>query len=362
MRPIGWKYSLREALLALAGIAMILAIGRINVWWAIPLGAPLSFTAFALAAGTATPRSAARSLVTLPVGLSVLFMAAVFYCIRHTAAEPDTATIQIMLAMALAWLAAACVAANKTRLVMLAVPVLSELVILAHLKAPYAVEYYLPIDGVYLQDVKRDRWRSEFAGLRFTWEGANTALLERMLGHAESQWLHHCFTNPHIRDGNERVNIRSMIHSDHLSQVLALLPDDAARRTVLQGLTDSENLLRVHQGLLLECLSTMGFPPGFDSRSWWQHHAVLFRREPDPKQAIQTFWGWTDRIVQFAPGTNQRFDEIHDQLVAARYQETASGWGSDDAVSQFLFDRNLDIRGPLPPDMPPIGLYQVAWW
>ncbi len=77
-----------------------------------------------------------------------------------------------------------------------------------------------------------------------------------------------------------------------------MLPDDAARKTVIKALTDTENRLRVHQGLLLACLHDLKYPAGTDRNSWWLHHKEFFKSEHDPIVAASLTQGWLETLTE----------------------------------------------------------------
>lgn len=191
-------------------------------------------------------------------------------------------------------------------------------------------------------------------GLRFGHDGPNTALLEAHLGRLEPNWWQQAPRFPHIRDGNERVDSRSMIRSDNLAAILAMLPSKAARQQVLDGLADPENRLRVHQGLLLACLHQFGYPAGHDADAWWAAHASVFVREPDPVRAAEFAYGWHDEVHRLrSAGTG----EVDDQMRAVSYYVRGT-WGRnyDFGMAYQEIDRGPRAgRAGLPRG-------KVVWW
>lgn len=216
-------------------------------------------------------------------------------------------------------------ASARVRWALAAIPLLFHL----HLHAPW--------ESSHLQDVRGGREGVRlFPGLRFGRDGPNTALLERLLGPLEAEWRHQAIRSMLLidwRDGNERVNSRSLIRRDDYSEILAMLPDDAARRQVSACLTDARNLARVHQGLLLACLKALGYPAGHDATSWWAAHAWAFARIPDPEEAAAFVHGWTHA----ARGFGARDATIASQLRAVEYQERGS-WGGDLELGRAFYD------------------------
>jgi len=248
---------------------------------------------------------------------------------------------------------------------------------------------FVPWQCYRLQDLRGGRVGAEvWPCFRFGKDGPNTALLESHLGPLEPIWEHQCIGSMMFylgdwRDGNERVNSRSIIRQDYLPELLARLPNDEARRQVLSCVTEPENLLRVHQGLLLVCLKTLGPPPGYTVDSWWKKHAVLFYIERDAETSTRLVWGWLERTEHFAPGYTsgkqpnyiEKFWDIEDQRRAAEYQQNG-GWGGDHLFGEAwseLRDKVIGQRAqvardskqwrpfswPLPRSQ---GGADVAWW
>lgn len=223
----------------------------------------------------------------------------------------------------------------------------------------FYASFFFPLESDNLVDIRSGRFGVALlpTGFRFGRHGPNSALLQSYLGPLTPEWSHSSIRSMLLhtwRDGDERVNSRSIIFRDSLPQILNRLPSDDARRQVLRCVTDSDNLLRVHQGLLLTCLNEWGYPPGFDANSWWVRHALLFHAEYDVTSAIELVWGWTDRIREVQ---EDRPREINAQLYAADNQEKGS-WGGDVDFRRF-FELRLaqdDPSKPLRPDN------RVAWW
>lgn len=138
-------------------------------------------------------------------------------------------------------------------------------------------------------------------GLQFGKKGPCTAMLESYVGPLEPNWSYQAPYSPYIRDGNERVQSRNVIRYEYFPEILEMLPDDAARQTVIKALTDTENRLRVHQGLLLACLHDLNYPAGTDRNSWWLHHKELFKSEHDPIAAASLAQGWLENIDRVYP-------------------------------------------------------------
>ncbi|REK07884.1 MAG: hypothetical protein DWQ37_20995 [Planctomycetota bacterium] len=159
--------------------------------------------------------------------------------------------------------------------------------------------------------------------LRFGHDGPNTKLLESYLGPLPPNWWQQAPNFPGIRDGNERVQSRNPILRDYLPDILEMLPDDAARKQVLTCLVDTENRLRVHQGLLLACLMELGYPPGLNAETWWEAHRDLFKCEHDPVAAAKLTRGWLRKIERRPIEPSSAMSSLYR---AADYQERGS-WG-----------------------------------
>jgi hypothetical protein len=238
------------------------------------------------------------------------------------------------------------------------VPIAFQVLIPLYLLQPRAVEAFIPLDGDYIQDVRGARGGVDFSGMRFGWKGENTALLESHLGPIQPQWKHSCSLSFGVRDGNERVDSRSIIQQEFLGDLLALLRDDEARRMVLKCVTDPTNLLRVHQGLLLVCVYQWGYPPGHDAASWWTKHRWVFYAERDPHQAWRVMWGWREKIE--AASRDHEWP-ISSQLHAA-YDQEGGAWGGDRKLGE-LFDREPFWRlSPQRPKVQNLGVDQLDWW
>ncbi|HVJ80203.1 MAG TPA: hypothetical protein VNC50_03950, partial [Planctomycetia bacterium] len=210
----------------------------------------------------------------------------------------------------------------------------------AALTTAYFLFILIPLWRYPLLDLRGGRrgFESLPGRFRFVTDGPNTALLEAWLGPLNPDWRNTNTRNGLLDTFNDggyvRVNRFNLIFLESLPKALERLPDDSARRRVLACLTDSSNLLRTHQSLLLACLVEIGFPPGTDSDSWWAKHAWVFRQERDPVRAARDAWGWRERIPSqpdrndirlliravtfqelFGLGGNESFGEAHHNLV-----------------------------------------------
>ncbi len=226
-----------------------------------------------------------------------------------------------------------------------------------------------------IQEIHRGGVGVSFLGLNFGWPGPNTAMLQEQLGPIRDEWRHLASLRV-ARDGNERVNCTSLIYDSDLRKILAKLPNDAARKQVLQCLTDSRNYMRVHQGLLLTCVYVLDYPPGFDKERWWNRHGEFFTREHNPKVAIQKLWGMAEATESFAPGHDdagspyEQFSRIAHQRRAAEYQITGA-WGGDDEFGllneemfalQFVKAQRDSHRADYNWAVSEFRLTPVAWW
>lgn len=211
----------------------------------------------------------------------------------------------------------------------------------------FLLSLIVPLESHWIQDVHGGRegtvvlpWQ-----LRFGRSGENTERLERYLGTLEPKWRHRSIRSMAMsrwNDGNERVNSRSLIYSESLERILLFLPDSAARQQVLSCLTDSSNLLSVHQGMLLAALDLKGYPNGYDRETWWDAHRWIFVSEPSGVRAAYLTQGWTRRcdsyILSDSRGVYQeQFDLLASQVRAAKYQEEGTSWGGDPAFVEGVF-------------------------
>jgi hypothetical protein len=225
----------------------------------------------------------------------------------------------------------------------------------------YYLTFFTPLQRNLLQDVHGGRYGWEILphGFRFAHTGRNTRLLQTYLGPLDAQWEQRCIDFMLLgdwRDGNERVNCHNLIFSRDLAAILERLPSDAARREVLMSLTDSANLLRIHQGLLLTCLKELGYPPGMNSQTWWDKHAWLFQPEHDPTRAVRIVYGWSARLREYS-----NIDAISGQLAGVNYQEIGTWGGDRNFGDEFLKVEEQLQRGRSKKELA-IGLNYIDWW
>lgn len=168
--------------------------------------------------------------------------------------------------------------------------------------------------------------------LRFGGDGPNTKLLEKHLGTLEPEWRQRFSLPRGSRGGYERVHSLSLIYSVSLPKILLRLPNTDARQQVLACLTDSKNLLRVHQGLLLAALEAKGYPDGYEAGSWWKKHQWFFVVEDSALRATYLTDGWARRFNTYHESlererSSRRSNELARQVSAAKRQEGISRGG-----------------------------------
>lgn len=242
------------------------------------------------------------------------------------------------------------------------------LFVAANLVVPDLFLYRNPLaDPYYWIDVRGGRQVTEVApGIWLGGAGENTVLIEHYLGPVPAQWQMAYPRSPHVRDGDDRVDAKNIIHHVGLADTLAMLPGDDARRRALICLTDPANRLRVHQSLLLVALKTLGYPDGLDAESWWRAHSDLFRAESDPVAAARVVVGWRAKIEESAYHRLAEIPrELSRQFRAARYHEQGS-WGRDYEFGEAyreLPEARREFRyqpgeGEQPVPSPP----NIVWW
>lgn len=224
----------------------------------------------------------------------------------------------------------------------------------------YYLTFAFPLERHRLQDVHGGRigWQIEPHGFRFGYAGPNTRLLEKELGPLDAQWQDSGITFMLLatwRDGNERVNCHNLIFSSRLPAILERLPTDAARRRVLACLTDSTNLLRIHQGFLLTCLDELGYPPGMNAQTWWDRHEWIFEREQDAGRAVRTVWGWSSRWPEETNWT------IVSQLHGVNFQQRGT-WGGDADFGEEFQEFDDRMRRDGDKNDARLGVNRIVWW
>ena len=240
---------------------------------------------------------------------------------------------------------------------------------LASVPLLFHLHLHVPLTSDHWQDPHGGRVGVRlFPWLDFGRDGPNTALLEQQLGSLPAEWRHRGPRSNLLwdcRDGNERVNSQSLIWREDYREILALLPNDEARRQVSACLTDTTNLARVHQGLLLTCLKSLGYPQGYDAQSWWAVHHRVFVRVEDPHHVARLVRGWTQSVQRLDTASIDETDpagraQIRGQLRAVGYQESGR-WGGDGGIREALWDMEAqEARGESP--WPSAGRPVVVWW
>lgn len=193
---------------------------------------------------------------------------------------------------------------------------------------------------------------------RFVRDGPNTQLLEDYLGPLEAKWDSISLRSMLLgtfRDGHDRVYWSNIIFMPELPEILAMLPDNRARVQVLRCVTDRENILRLHQGVLLLCLWSLDYPEGYDAESWWSRHQHLFRHEYDQKRAALTVAGWMQLLVY--NDRSLRY-EVCNRVYATREFERG-GWGNGFGGEASNLEKMAENEGK---DIPDNGLLEVVWW
>jgi len=193
--------------------------------------------------------------------------------------------------------------------------------------------------------------------LRFSNDARNAPLLETFVGPLEGNWRYSSPFSPLIRDGDERVQCRNIIRYDFFPEILEMLPHDAARRAVIKALTDTENRLRVHLGLLLACLHELNYPAGTNRKTWWKHHKELFRPEYDPMVAASLTQDWLQQI-NAALSDRKGLSNIRSQRIAAGYQEQGGLWGGHRDFGEAFMEIKYGVRDAVPASR----TSGVIWW
>jgi hypothetical protein len=234
------------------------------------------------------------------------------------------------------------------------------------LSLAFSWNLHFPVTSAVFQDVRGGRrGLGIYPCLRFGHDGPNTHLIEKILGPRPADWRWLCPISSYgswIRDGNERVNSRSLIRAEDFAEILSMLPTDRVRKQVTACLCDPENRLRVHQGMLLRCLKELGFPKDYDAGRWWASHSWIFFRCDDPVLAAFVTEGWLDAVdglyenVPYGHPDFDRFTKIADQRRAAAYQESGA-WGGDGDFAQGRM-----ILAEEPAARPSLKRGAIVWW
>lgn len=197
----------------------------------------------------------------------------------------------------------------------------------------FLLSLFVPYQDNEIQDLRGGRWGTIILPwqLKFGRNGENTEFLENHLGPLKPELrfkLNRSKVFSRSLENPEQVNSRSLIVSRRLEDILRRLPDRAACDQVLNCLTEPNNLLRVHQSMLLTALDAKGFPKGYDKWSWWQAHRWIFVVEKSGLRAAYITYEWLDRCASYLVWDSggrypKRFYALAMQIQAARYQK----WG-----------------------------------
>jgi hypothetical protein len=181
-------------------------------------------------------------------------------------------------------------------------------------------------------------------GLVFVRPGVNSQVIGDYLGACRPRHLVLGADFVVARDGNNRVDSRSLVFDPCLRDILKIFPTDASRRQVLSCLVDPDNRVRVHQNLLLAYLLEKHLPAGLSAQLWWNQHLDVFVRVASPVRAVEMTWGWCDdaeALLHSEPEPSASFPVTMRQLRAARYQERGQ-WGGDRLFSAAHSDYGTD--------------------
>lgn len=307
----------------------------------VAVAAPLGVVGFLLFTGRRSPFSAVVMRAAVASTLPCLLLAIATIWINR----PANLATWLAVFGGVAWSLVFVLVAGLRWLFPL--PVAMQTLLLWHCIDSWAAEQFLPIRGAGIQDLRGGYKGMMVEGFQFMRPGANLRLLERYIDPQRPEWTW---------EGDERVLSKSIIWRESLPKALALLPHDAARRQVLQALTEPDNRMRVHQSMLLACLGHLGHSPGYTAETWWNAHEWAFRIERDPKQAAQAVQGWTAKVEALQLPNDEVADEIRAQIRAARYQERGTKGGDREFSDAYM---RLPSKGIAPFRM---EHHTIAWW
>ncbi|MDF1665220.1 MAG: hypothetical protein P1V97_25885 [Planctomycetota bacterium] len=199
------------------------------------------------------------------------------------------------------------------------------------------VSLLVPYQSDWLLDIPGGRRGAEIRpwSLVFSKGGRNTAILEDHLGPLDAEWRFHELrsnTGSGLHVSHQETNSHNLIYQQELQQILEILPTRKARMQVLRCLTDSSNIMRFHQGLLLACLYVKGFPKGFAAENWWQTHEWIFVSEHSGMRAARITQLWVrrgERYLLYGAGEleNKKLQLLRKSILAARFHEGSWGEG-----------------------------------
>ncbi len=152
-----------------------------------------------------------------------------------------------------------------------------------------------PVPWRCLADLRRGRQATVLPPeLLFVRDGPNTSYLETLFGPAAPHWE---YCQEYHGPTHARPEFHYVTQGEELHEILAVLPHDAARRRVLQCLTDETNLLRDHQELLLVFVKAFGYPkPRTTPHQWYTRHRAAFCVETDDCNAYHLVKGWAPKF------------------------------------------------------------------
>lgn len=152
----------------------------------------------------------------------------------------------------------------------------------------------------------------------------NSRYITKLLGRREPMWGVLQINRPGVRIDNDRRISKNVIFADELGMFLDRLPDDHARRMVVECLTASNNRARFHQGMLVVALVHSKW---CESPELWDQFGERFRKCATPRQALDLTCGWinfveTEILPQHSRGANAVI-AINERLRVAREEAWA---------------------------------------
>ncbi len=176
----------------------------------------------------------------------------------------------------------------------------------------------LPTRGYHCADLRNGRKGVALSEpVMMMTNGPNENLIADKIGVGQADWFYRCTGDGRIT--LEMPDTRSLVFSKQLPVLLEFLPNSAARRQILTNLTNKNNLIRVHQGLLLTCLYEYGYPDDYTKDEWWETYGHLFEAKHDVHDAVAFSLGITEMAEALNEDTPRR--SVERQLLAARYFE-----------------------------------------